>query len=79
MRRADVDSLGPRRYVERHIGPLVDAEAESATEGELDAGVRPQGRHDDSSSGWPIIDGVGLSDGYSDANSSRTADVDSPT
>jgi len=36
MRRADVDSLGPRRYVERHIGPLVDAEAESAKEGQLD-------------------------------------------
>jgi len=53
MRRADVDSLGPHRYVERHIGPLVDAEAESATERELDAGVRPQGRHDVSSSGWP--------------------------
>jgi hypothetical protein len=30
---------------------LVDAEVESATEGELDAGVRLHGRHDVSSSG----------------------------
>jgi hypothetical protein len=32
VRRADVDPLGSRRHIERHIGPLVDAEVEPTTE-----------------------------------------------
>jgi hypothetical protein len=51
VRRADVDSLDACGHVERHVGPLVDAEVESAVEEELDAGVRLHGRHDVSSSG----------------------------
>jgi hypothetical protein len=67
----DVDASHARRYVERHIRPLVYAESESTGERQRDGRLW---RFDADHGGHGLIVGdAGVADGYADANSRGTA------